>query len=383
MLQREVQVVVRHLDRDVHRFEVAIIDRARDQHLVGDHRHFGAELPLSLGRETRRQRRIEERIVAVGRERHVGRNDFLVVEQTLAARLDVTGSKRIEARRIEVRENILRLVIFREAAILEACAPEAIRFFLQLGLHAPVRFLHQAGVVLVVALENLFEEFGERLRDLVVADELDQVMLVELEQAVGGRVTRDIRIINAMHLDVAAHQQRDEFQVELHQRVGEAAAAGLGQRLDPFAHPLEVGAILVPAIEVEQRPDLLGQREAQQIARIGGANFLQSVEERLGRERLHQPLGLGRGENQVALLPRRKPIKELQLFLERKIEKLALSIRRHRLGKDTPAVSSRAIGVADGIWKITLIQYLKSGIRFRFPSQSSLPFRFATSHAVH
>ena len=77
IFQREVQVVVGHLDGDVHRVEVAIIDRARDQHLVGDHRHFRAELTLALGRESRRQRRIEERIVALGCERHVGRNDFL------------------------------------------------------------------------------------------------------------------------------------------------------------------------------------------------------------------------------------------------------------------------------------------------------------------
>ncbi len=209
-------------------------------------------------------------------------------------------------------------------------------------------------------------------------------MLVELEQAVSGRVTRDIRIIDAMHLDVAAQQQRDEFQVEFHQRVGEAAASGLGQRLDPFAHPFEVGTILVPAIEVEERPDLLGQREAQQIARIGRSNFLQSVEERLGRERLHQPLGLGRGENQVALLPRRKPIKEFQLFLERKIEKFALSIRRHRLGKDTPAVSSRAIGVAGGISKITLIEYLKSAQRCfaSLPKHRNFQFAPLTHHSI-
>ena len=74
MLQREVQVIVRHLDRDPYRFEVAEVDRSRDQHLVGHHRHLAAQLPLALRGETGGQRRVEQRIVGVGqRGRHVGR----------------------------------------------------------------------------------------------------------------------------------------------------------------------------------------------------------------------------------------------------------------------------------------------------------------------
>ena len=59
MLEPQVQVVMRHLDRDAHRFEVAEIDRTRDQHLVAHHRHFAAQLALALGREPGRQRCVE------------------------------------------------------------------------------------------------------------------------------------------------------------------------------------------------------------------------------------------------------------------------------------------------------------------------------------
>ena len=65
-----------------------------------------------------------------------------------------------------------------------------------------------------------------------------------------------------MHADVLAQQQRHQFQVEPHQPLGHALAAGLGQRLDPFAHALEVGPVLVPAVEIEQCLDLFGNREA-------------------------------------------------------------------------------------------------------------------------
>ncbi len=141
-------------------------------------------------------------------------------------------------------------------------------------------------------------------------------MLVELDQPIGGRVAGDVRIVDAMNLDVAAHQQRNQFQVEFHQAVREPAASGFSHRLDPLAHPLEVGPVLDPAIQVEERLDLLGQREAQQVTGVGRADFLEGVEERFRRERLNQALGLGGGENQVAFLPRRQAVEELQLFLE-------------------------------------------------------------------
>ena len=48
MLERQVQVMMRHLDRDAHRFQIAEVHRARDQHLVADHRHLAAELAFAL-----------------------------------------------------------------------------------------------------------------------------------------------------------------------------------------------------------------------------------------------------------------------------------------------------------------------------------------------
>ncbi len=134
-----------------------------------------------------------------------------------------------------------------------------------------------------------------------------------------------------MHPDVLAQQQRHQLEVELHQPLGHALAAGLGHRLDPLAHPPEIGPILVPAIEIEQRSDLLRQRETQQIARVGDANFLERVEERLRRERLHQPFGLGRGKNQVALLARGQAVEKLEFLLERQVEKFFLPGVRHLL----------------------------------------------------
>ena len=112
--------------------------------------------------------------------------------------------------------------------------------------------------------------------------------------------------------------------------------------------------------------------DMQKIAGIGAPDFLQGVEKRLRRKRLHQSFGLGRGENQVAFLPRRKPIKEFQLFLKRKIEKLTLPIRCHlRETKDTLTVSTLAIGVARGFRKFSLIQYLLSANSFTTPIKVS------------
>src|SRR5208337_3243886 len=89
-------------------------------------------------------------------------------------------------------------------------------------------------------------------------------------------------------------------------------------------------------IQIEQRLDLLGHRQAQQIAGVGGADFLERVEKRLGRKRLHQPLGLGRGQDQVALSACRKPVQELQLLLEGKVEKFRFASYRHIDGSRGP-----------------------------------------------
>ena len=159
--------------------------------------------------------------------------------------------------------------------------------------------------------------------------ELDDVMLVELHEAVGGHVGRGQRIVEPMDPEILAQQQRHHLHVEPHQPLGHALAPGLGQRLDPFAHPIEVGTVAGPAIEVEQSLDLFGHREAEQVARVSRADFLDRVEERLGRERLHQPLGFGCRQDEVALLARGQPVEKLELGLERKAEKLLLSCRGH------------------------------------------------------
>ncbi len=148
-------------------------------------------------------------------------------------------------------------------------------------------------------------------------NELDQIIFVVLRETIRGRIRRRRRVLNPMHLDIAAQQQRHHLHVEAHQRVGEFAPSAVGHRFDPFAHPMHVRAIAIPAIEIEQRLHLLGHREAQQIARVGAADFLERVEKRLRRERLHQPLRFRRGENQIAFLPRRQAVQEIQLFLER------------------------------------------------------------------
>ncbi len=119
-----------------------------------------------------------------------------------------------------------------------------------------------------------------------------------------------------MHLDIAAQQNRHHLHVETHQRVGEFAPSAVGHRLDPLAHAMNIGPIAIPAIEIEQRLDLLGHGEAQQVAGVGAADLLERVEKRLGRKRLHEAFGLGRRENQVALLARRQAVQELQLFLK-------------------------------------------------------------------
>src|SRR5258708_34519145 len=100
---------------------------------------------------------------------------------------------------------------------------------------------------------------------------------------------------------------------------------------------MNVRTIAIPAIEIEQRPDLLGYCEAEQVAGVGAADFLERVEERLGRERLHQALGLGRGENQVTLLARGEAGQELHLFLEGKIQKFRFASYCH-----TPRNNSRS-----------------------------------------
>ena len=182
---------MRHLDRDAHRLEVAEIHRARDQHLVADHRHLAAELALALRRESRGQRGVEQRDVAVGnRGRHLGRDHFVVVGQVGAARRLVPGANRQELLGLEVREDALRLEEVGKAAIVQARAPELVGLFLELGLDAPIDFLHQAAEVVVVALERLFDEIRNVLRDCVVADELDQIIFVVLREAIRGRVGR-------------------------------------------------------------------------------------------------------------------------------------------------------------------------------------------------
>ena len=55
----QVEVVMGHLDRHPHRIEVAKIDRARDQHLVADQRHFAPQLALALRGEPGHQGGVE------------------------------------------------------------------------------------------------------------------------------------------------------------------------------------------------------------------------------------------------------------------------------------------------------------------------------------
>ena len=81
---------------------------------------------------------------------------------------------------------------------------------------------------------------------------------------------------------------------------------------------------------------------------------------------------------QIALLFGGQAVEEFELFLEREIQEFALSIRRHRCAKDTPSVSHRAIGIARGISKITLIQSKGSAARFDLPAK----FPFARTSDV-
>ena len=60
--------------------------------------------------------------------------------------------------RVDVRENVLRLEVIRKAPIGQARAAERIGLFLELGLDAPVNFFHQAGEIVVVALEGFLEK---------------------------------------------------------------------------------------------------------------------------------------------------------------------------------------------------------------------------------
>ena len=285
---------------------------------------------MPCARESRGERGVEQRDIAVGnRGRHLGRDHFGIVGQIGAARRLVAGANRKELLGLEVREDALRLEEVGKAAVVQARAPELVGLFLELGLDAPIDFLHQAAEVVVVALERLLDEIRDVLRDCVVADELDQIIFVVLRETIGGRVGRGRRVVDSMHLYVAAQQDRHHLHVEAHQRVGQFAPSTVGHRLDPLAHAMHVGTIAVPAIEIEQRLHLLGHREAEQVAGVGAADFLERVEKRLGRERLHQALGLGRGENQVALLARGQAVQEFELFLERKIEKFRFASYRH------------------------------------------------------
>jgi hypothetical protein len=127
-----------------------------------------------------------------------------------------------------------------------------------------------------------------------------------------------------MDLDVLAEKERDEFEIDLHQRVGHSFAARFGHRLDPFAHSMEVGTVLAPAIEVEEPLDLLRDGETQQIAGVGNTDFLQGIEERFGREGLHEAFRFGRRQNKVSFLTRRQAIQKLEFLLKRQIQKFLL-----------------------------------------------------------
>ena len=119
-----------------------------------------------------------------------------------------------------------------------------------------------------------------------------------------GYVERRLGFVEPMHLQVAAHQQRDHLDIEFHQGLGGVPPAALCHRLDPFAHAGEIDPVLVPAVEVEQAFDLLRSRHREQVAGVGAADFLKRVEERFRREGLHQALGFGCGKYQIALLAR-------------------------------------------------------------------------------
>jgi len=93
---------------------------------------------------------------------------------------------------------------------------------------------------------------------------------------------------------------------------------------------MHVRTIAAPAIEIEQRLHLLGHREAQQVAGIGAADFLECVEKGFRRKRLNQSFGFRRRQNQIELLPRRKPVEKFELLLERKIDEVFCSARCHR-----------------------------------------------------
>ena len=134
---------------------------------------------------------------------------------------------------------------------------------------------------------------------LLLSGEAEQILIVQGE--IAGRV--EVRVV--LHigctydLQVALHQQDQEFQVCVQQPLSEFPTAGLVQEHQPSQHPPSIEMVLAPAVQVDHVAHLLGGSQRQQIHRIGKTDLLEGIEEHFHRQRPGQLHAVTRREDQL------------------------------------------------------------------------------------
>ena len=89
-------------------------------------------------------------------------------------------------------------------------------------------------------------------------------------------------------LEVALHQQHQQFNIGVQEPFGEFAAAAFIQQQQPINQAFIIQTVLAPTVKVQHVTYLLRSRQGKQIHGILDSNLFDRVQERLRRQRPYE-----------------------------------------------------------------------------------------------